>query len=147
MSSTKFDPEKDIAPIPFNEEVCQLALEMKRLGLVGRPHGGCFAWDPDTCIKQASPFPNRIYFVLSMPILLGIFDSTINMIEKLVWSPTWHQARSMCRQLEITDDVIFNRLQQDLLLDGDLKNIYKCICSAPKRRQLNNPTTIVSVLW
>ena len=133
MSSTKFDPEKDIAPIPFNQEICQLALEMKRSGLVWRPHVGCFAWDPDNYIKQASPFPNRIYFVLSMPRFLGIFGSTSNMIEKLVWLPTWHQARSICRQLEITDDVIFNRLQQNLLLDDDLKNIYECICSALKK--------------
>lgn len=84
MSSTKFDPEKDIAPFPFNEEVCQLALEMKRLGLVWRPHVGCFVWDPENNIKQASPFHNRIYFVLSMPRFLGIFGSTIKMIEKLV---------------------------------------------------------------
>jgi len=136
MSCMKFDPEKEIAPIPFNQEACQLALEMKRLGLVWRPHVGCFGWDPDNCIKQAYPFPNRIYFVLSMPRFLGIFGSTINMIEKLVWLPTWHQARSICRQLEITDDVIFNRLQQDLLLDDDLKNIYECICSALKKRTI-----------
>ena len=86
MSSTKFDPEKDIAPIPFNEEVCQLALEMKRLGLM--------------------------------------------------WLPTWHQARSICRRLEITDDVIFNRLKEDLMLADDLENIYESICSALKKKTI-----------
>lgn len=136
MSSTKFDPEKDIAPIPFNEEVCQLALEMKRLGLVWCPHVGCFAWDSDNYIKQVSPFPNRIYFVLSMPRFMGIFGNTINMIEKLVWLRTWHQARSICRQLEITDDVIFNRLKEDLMLDDDLENIYESICSALKKKTI-----------
>jgi len=125
----KFDPEKDSAPIPFRADVCQSALEMKESGLVWRPHVGCFVWDPDVIVKQPSPFPNRIYFILSMPRFLEIFGSTLNMVDKLVWLPTWHQARSICRQLEIPDDVIFNLFQRDLLVDADLKLIYDCIRS------------------
>jgi hypothetical protein len=133
MRNTKFDPEKDIAPIPFAEEICQLALEMKRLGLAWAPHVGCFVWDPDKIIKQPSPFPGRIYFLLSMPRFLNIFGSVACMVENLVWLPTWHQARLICRQLEIADDVIFSLFKQDLFLDEDLKNIYRCICNALKK--------------
>jgi len=133
MSGTKFDSGKDIEPIPFNEDVCHLALKMKRFGLDWRPHVGCFVWDPEKTIEQASPFPNRIYFVLSMPRFLEIYGSAMNMAERLVWLPTWHQARSICRKLEVADGEIFNRWQRDSLLDEDLKNIYRCICSALKR--------------
>lgn len=84
MPAIRFNPEKDLPPIPFSKRICELASDMKNLGLNWQPHVGCFVWDPENNIKQASPFHNRIYFVLSMPRFLGIFGSTIKMIEKLV---------------------------------------------------------------
>jgi hypothetical protein len=134
MSNLKFDPQKDSAPIPFNQEICQFALEMNRSGLVWRPHVGCFVWDPDKVIKQTSPFPNRIYFLLSMTRFLEIFGTKMKMVENLVWLPTWRQARSICRQLEISDSVIADLFQQDAIVDEDLKEIYRCIRSALKEQ-------------
>jgi hypothetical protein len=100
MSSTKFNPEKDLPPIPFNQKICQSALEMKPLGLMWRPHVGSFVWDPDNNIKQASPFPDRIYFVLSMPRFLENFGNTMKMVEQLVRLPTWHQARDVIADIK-----------------------------------------------
>ncbi len=65
MTSTPFNPENDFAPMPFDKEICHRALDMKKSGLIWRPHVGCFVWDPDKFIKPASPFPGRIYFKLS----------------------------------------------------------------------------------
>ena len=64
MTSNRFNPEKDLAPMPFDERICRQALEMKKTGLDWRPQVGCFMWDPDYAIKPASPFPGRIYFIL-----------------------------------------------------------------------------------
>jgi hypothetical protein len=64
MTSTRFNAEKDLAPMPFNIDICHLALAMKKSGLIWRPHVGCFVWDPNKFIKPASPFPSRIYFIL-----------------------------------------------------------------------------------
>jgi HrpA-like RNA helicase len=47
MAPIRFNPEKDLAPTPFDEQICRLALEMKSLGLTWQPHVGCFVWDPD----------------------------------------------------------------------------------------------------
>ncbi len=111
MKSQKYNPDKDLAPMPFDERICRRALEMKKSGLEWRPHVGCFVWDPDETIKPPSPFPGRIYFILSLARFIEIFDTIEKIAEKLVWLPTWHQARLMCRQLGITDDVFESRRQ------------------------------------
>ena len=113
MTSTRFNPEKDFATMPFDNEICHRALDMKKCGLIWRPHVGCFVWDPDKFIKPASPFPGRIYFILSLARFLDIFDTIDQIAQKLVWLPTWHQARLVSRQLGITDENFENRRLRD----------------------------------
>ena len=36
MTTKRFNPEIDLAPIPFNEGICQRVLEMKTCGLIDR---------------------------------------------------------------------------------------------------------------
>jgi hypothetical protein len=57
---------------------------------------GCFVWDPQEAIQPASPFPNQVYFILSLPRFLDIFGTAEAMQDKLVWLPTWHQACLLC---------------------------------------------------
>ncbi|NNL74885.1 MAG: hypothetical protein HKO68_00965 [Desulfobacterales bacterium] len=136
MTSKRFSSEDDLAPIPFDESVCLRALEMKKSGLAWRPHVGCFVWDPDEFIKPASPFPGRIYFILSLARFIEIFETIEQVAEKLVWLPTWHQARLVCRQLGITDEVIVQGRQRDhaLLPVEELLHIYGLIVEALKQR-------------
>ena len=92
MAPIRFNSEKDLAPTSFDEQICRLALEMKNLGLTWQPHVGCFVWDPESWIKPESPFPGRIYFILSLARFVEIFGSIQEIARKLVWLPTWHQA-------------------------------------------------------
>ena len=103
MKPVPFDPSKNLAPIPFEARHVELAERLKRLGLAWVPHVGCFVWDAEDLIEAGSPFPQNIYFILSLPRFLGIFGSIESMVEKLVWLPTWHQARLLCRRLGIED--------------------------------------------
>ena len=103
MTTQRFDPEEDFAPMPFDKQICLKALEMKNSGLVWRPHVGCFVWDPDEIIKPDSPFPNRIYFILSLKRFIDIFETIDRIADKLVWLPTYHQALDLYRQLAGTD--------------------------------------------
>jgi hypothetical protein len=137
MRTIPFDPQIDLAPIPFEDGLCQQALELKELGLQWHPHVGCFLWDPDRFIIYPSPFPNRVYFVLSLPRFIDIFGSVENIVAKLVWLPTWHQARLICRQLEIEDNVVLGLLRgkKVLSMNEDLKYIYGCICTALKEQK------------
>jgi hypothetical protein len=99
MTVQRFNPENDLAPMPFDNRICLRALEMKKNHLVWRPHVGCFVWDPDEIIQPPSPFPGRIYFILSLARFIDIFGSIDQIAAKLVWLPTWHQAQLVYRQL------------------------------------------------
>lgn len=115
MMPIRFDPENDLEPTSFDESLCHLALEMKRRGLPWRPHVGCFVWDPDGHIEPPSPFPNRVYFILSLPRFIEIFGSVEAVAEKLVWLPTWHQARLLCRKLEIEPASMENKVPPETM--------------------------------
>jgi hypothetical protein len=132
MKTKRFNPEKDFAPMPFDEAVCRRALEMKNSGLAWQPHVGCFVWDPDEFIKPASPFPGRIYFILSLQRFIEIFDSIEQIRAKLVWLPTWHQARLISRQLGISDEAIEEERKRGEALSAgdDLLHIYGLIVQA-----------------
>jgi len=125
MTPIRFDPEKDLAPMPFDERTCLRALEMKKHGLVWKPHVGCFVWDPDEYIKPDSPFPGRIYFLLSLPRFVEIFDTIDQIVEKLVWLPTWHQARLVCQRLGITGEIMDDRTQP---INDDVLNLLHALC-------------------
>ncbi len=101
MQPVPFDPETDLAPLPFDAELCERARALKQRGLPWRPHVGCFVWDPDQSIKPASPFPLQIYFILSLPRFIEIFGSIDAITEKVIWLPTWHQARLLCQRYGI----------------------------------------------
>lgn len=129
MTPIRFDPEKDLAPIPFDERICRLASDLKKRGLQWRPHVGCFVWDPDGFIKAASPFPGRIYFILSLPRFIEIFGSVANMVDSLVWLPTWHQARMVCQQLGVKEDTLVHEYRSGKTFSPgeDLYQIYRRI--------------------
>ena len=135
MTSKRFNPEEDLAPMPFDESICLRALVMKNSGLVWRPHVGCFVWDSDEFVKPASPFPGRVYFILSLARFIEIFETIDQIAEKLVWLPTWHQARLVCRQLGLTNEVLENMRRQGSASTPveELLLIYGLITEALKR--------------
>ena len=101
MKPTPFNPQKDLPPIPFDLQHCQAAAQLKERGLSWNPHVGCFVWDPHEIIEVSSPFPNRIYFILNLGHFLRIFGSLEEISKKLVWLPTYHQARLLCDQIGV----------------------------------------------
>ncbi len=103
MNPTPFNPETDFPPIPFDERHCRAALQLKEAGLPWRPHVGCFVWDREGCIEVPSPFPERIYFILNLGHFLRLLGSIEDVVQKLVWLPTWHQARQIGAKLGIED--------------------------------------------
>lgn len=94
---------RQLAPIPMDDHSMQLALQMRQAGLPWEPAVGCFVWDREGIIAQPSPFPKRIYFILSMKRFIAIFGDVEEMKRRLVWLPTWYQARQIIRRLQIGD--------------------------------------------
>ena len=136
MKPIPFDPQIDLAPTVFNRTICNLACEIKHLGIKWQPHVGCFVWDPDNSIAVDSPFPHQIYFILNLPRFIDIFGSPEAIVEKLVWLPTWHQARLLCKQLNISDDALADIWQDATALSAgeELHHIYELIIDALKKR-------------
>lgn len=136
MKPIPFNPQKDLAPMVFDTHICQLAQQIKRLGIDWRPHVGCFVWDPDNTIEVDSPFPHRIYFILSLPRFIDIFGSEDAIVEKLVWLPTWHQARLLCKRLAVSDDVVADiwEGQKGFPVGEELQRLYQSIIAALQRR-------------
>ena len=136
MKTIRFDDSRDLAPMPFNDRICRQALELKRLGLNWHPHVGCFVWDVDNAIQVDSPFPGNIYFILSLPRFIEIFGSIENIVNKLVWLPTWHQARILCKQFGIPDEDIAGCLQSSggLSAADELEQLYDRIATALRQK-------------
>jgi hypothetical protein len=137
MKSTPFDDHQDYAPIPFDQEICQLALQLKKKGLKWHPHVGCFVWDPEEYIPVPSPFPQRIYFILNLNHFLKIFKSIDKMIEYLVWLPTWHQARLICHELGLSRELIFKESEDSgtITVEEETIFLYKLLLKNLKKDQ------------
>ena len=106
MHTEPFDEKKDYAPTPFDRRHCEMAARLKEAGLRWFVHPGCFAWDPDGLLIDSSPLPNRIYFILNTSIFARALGGIEKVRRKLVWLPTWHQARLLCREYEVPDEAV-----------------------------------------
>ena len=135
MKPIHFDPQTDLAPMAFDDATCQLAHHIKRLGVNWQPHVGCFVWDPDKIIAADSPFPRRIYFILSLARFIDIFGSREAIVEKLVCLPTWHQARLLCRQLKVPDEAVAHiwQSQTSFSAGAELHKVYELIIDALRK--------------
>ena len=87
----------------MDDQLLDLALELYAAGLPGEPDVGCFVWDRQRIIASPAPFPKHIYFILSMNRFLAVFGDVEEMKRRLVWLPTWYQARQLIHRLQIRD--------------------------------------------
>ncbi len=106
------DAAETLLPIPIDDTVLAAAYRLKMLGLPWSPQVGCFVWDREAVISAPSPFPNRVYFILSIRRFTDIFGSQEKMRQQLVWVPTWHQAIQLCSRLGVAD------VDADQFVDG-----------------------------
>ena len=93
----KANPRPANPPLPTSKDVLNAAGALKKAGLRFDPAVGCFVWDPDGHIAPDSPFPNRVYMILSLHRFLQIFGTEEAIAEKLIWVPTEHQVRRLLR--------------------------------------------------
>lgn len=108
MKPTPFDPAADLAPLPFDERHRDMAFRLKRAGLPWNPHMGCFVWDREGSIPVESPFPDRVYFILNLGHFLRLLGTAERVRERLVWLPTWHQARLAAEKLGVDAKALRN---------------------------------------
>lgn len=127
MKPTPFDPDHDLPPLPFDRRHCELAARLKAAGLPWRPHVGCFVWDRDGHIAVPSPFPQRVYFILNLGHFLQIFGSGEEIQSRLIWLPTWHQARLVAQQRGVPDTALADLWGRPLAPGDELLALYELI--------------------
>jgi hypothetical protein len=137
MRSTPFHKDTDLAPMPFGRDHRLAAKRLKEEGLLWRPQVGCFVWDEMAVIEVPSPFPDRIYFILNLGHFLRGFGTVENMVDKLVWLPTWHQARLICQGMGIDSPEIREALCSAGVenVDHELLLIYNLILERLEEQQ------------
>ncbi len=136
MKPTPFAPATDLAPIPFDGRHRAAARRLKQAGLAWKPHVGCFVWDPDGLLPVDSPFPDRVYFILNLGHFVRLLGSVERVQERLVWLPTWHQARLVAEALGVGEEAI-RTIWTGETLPGpgeDLLMLYERILAALERR-------------
>jgi len=106
LKPTPFDRQHDPPPTPFGERHRETAWRLKQAGLAWKPHVGCFVWDREGSIPVGSPFPDRVYFILNLGHFLRLLGTVESVEEKLVWLPTWHQARLAAEKLGVDGKAI-----------------------------------------
>ena len=83
-----------------------MAARLKQAGLRWFVHVGCFAWDPQGYLADFSLLPNRVYFIINLSIFARALGGIENIHRRLVWLPTWHQARLLCREYGVSDEAV-----------------------------------------
>jgi hypothetical protein len=94
----------------FSDTEIQLAQQMRSLGLPWTPRPGQFVLDSSGLVTRASPFQDRVYFVLNYEYFTKIAGGEQRFREIMIWLPTWEQCRDVLRDLNVSDDQVISFL-------------------------------------
>ena len=111
-------------------------LASSRRGLPWNPHVGCFVWDPEGLIPADSPFPDRVYFILNLGHFLRLLGTAERVRERLVWLPTWHQARLAAEKLGVDGKALRNIWEGEKTPQPgeELLRLYELLLAALEKR-------------
>ena len=101
----------------FSDYQIALARSFKAGGVPWTPRPGHYVLDPHEIVERESPFQDRVYFVLNLPHFIKLAGGIDSFIQKLIWLPTWDQAREILRQCGMDD-----AQQQEYLTEKDSIN-------------------------
>ncbi|MEM6472076.1 MAG: hypothetical protein AAF802_21120 [Planctomycetota bacterium] len=68
------------------------------------PRPGHYVLDLDHIVERASPFQPGVYFILNLDHFERLAGGKDALREKLVWLPTYQQAREILRTIGVADD-------------------------------------------
>lgn len=113
----------------FSETEIQLAKQMRLLGLPWTPRPGQFVLDPTGLVTRASPFQDRVYFVLNYEYFTKIAGGEQRFREIMIWLPTWEQCRDILRELHVSDQQVLSYLvDHNAFADGqERRQLYQMI--------------------
>ncbi len=119
-----------------------MALRLKEAGLRWFVHVGCFAWDAAGVLIDFTPLPNSVYFILNLSIFARALGGVDQIHRKLVWLPTWHQARLLCREHGVPDEAVAAIWSSPMGPGDELPALYAAAARKAERALKDKPPSL-----
>lgn len=87
----------------FSESEIEAARRLRRSGLSWEPRAGHYVYDETGFCKQASPFQEKVYFILNYPYFMRAVGGVERFQEIMLWLPTWDDLREVLRDFGVSD--------------------------------------------
>ncbi len=113
----------------FSDRMIELAIAMKSAGVPWQPSAGHYVFDKGRIVQRASPFQDGVYFVLNLPHFVKLAGGVDAFVDKMVWLPTWEQARQVLRDAGMTDQCLQSVLleKNSIARQEELVTLYELI--------------------
>lgn len=113
----------------FEQELIDLAKHLKSLSMEWEPEVGNYIYDANGIVKPSSPFQPQVYFLLNYDCFMQQVGGVERFRREMVWLPTWHDARKILRQLNVTDCEVQARVMDSAAIanQNELKTLYQII--------------------
>ncbi len=103
----------------FSEDEVASARRLKTAGLAWQPSVGHFVWDENGLIEAASPFHDRVFFILDLKHFLRRSGTIAGLVEACVWLPTWFDAREILSRGGVPDHVVARRIAETEAIENN----------------------------
>ena len=100
---TGIQPEDLSLLVTFSEAEIEAARRLRRSGLSWEPSAGHYVYDKTGVCKQASPFQEKVYFILNYPYFMRAVGGVQRFKGIMLWLPTWDDLRGVLRGFEVSD--------------------------------------------
>ena len=105
----------------FSEAEIDLARRLQRNGLTWEPKAGNYVYDETGFCKQASPFQERVYFILNYSYFMKTVGGVDRFKAIMTWLPTWNDAREILRSLHVSDQQILEHLTAEKAIENGME--------------------------
>ena len=95
----------------FSDEEIELACQLREAGLAWEPRAGHYVYDETGFCKQASPFQEKVYFILNYDYFMKAVGGIERFKQIMLWLPTWDDARRQLEFLGVPDARVVDRLE------------------------------------
>lgn len=113
----------------FSRRLIELADQFRDGGVPWQPGPGQYVLDREGIVQRESPFQEGVYFILNYPHFVKLAGGPEAFRRRLLWLPTWDQARQLLRDAGVSDAEQEARLlQRGAIAEGnELTCLYEWI--------------------
>ncbi|MAR08889.1 MAG: hypothetical protein CL681_02800 [Blastopirellula sp.] len=96
----------------FSLAEIELARSLQRHGVPWEPAAGHYVYDETGFCKQASPFQDRVFFILNYPYFMRTVGGVERFKKIMTWLPTWSDVRQLLDDQGVSAQECVQHLQE-----------------------------------